>query len=287
MAFFQGGTKPQMQTEQQKYTPTVLHEGTISQDLPQWNNYFNRKLSLGLFTQLIDGKTRIVFYPYKEEQFLEGQLLPFDSQFNYADPWINLEGDYMLMQANIDEEGELSEDYNICESFYTEDGWTQPKAVKSLSELSGNEGSPAKTKNGSLYFNALTKEGDYNIYRLAKGSNEPEMLPTAINSPYFEGDFYIDQDEKFIIFTSSDRPDSKGGSDLYISFKENGRWTKAVALGEGINTDAEEMSPYVSMDRKSLVFTSNRNNPNSLVPSYNHFIVEFDLTETKSSRGEE
>ena len=88
------------------------------------------------------------------------------------------------------------------------------------------------------------------------------------------------------MFSSADRPDGQGSTDLYISFNENGRWTKAVSLGNRINTAAEEFSPYVSMDRRFLVFTSNRNYPDGLIPSYNHFIVEIDLDRIKQHFGD-
>ena len=261
--------------------PTLLHPGTISQDLPQWNNYFNRKLSIGLFTQLKGNTTRIIYYPYVNGQFLEGEYLPFDPQFNYSDPWINLEGDYMLMQADIDQNGGKSQQFNICESFYTEKGWTQPRPIKALANVNGNEGSPSLTKNGDLYFNAKNDEGDFDIFVLKKGAKEPEVLPQAINSNYYEGDFYIDGEEQFIIFSSAGRSNSQGDSDLYISFKEKGEWTDSVPLNKGINSEAEDFSPYVSMDRTKLIFTSNRLNSTSLRPSYNHFIVDINLNEMK------
>lgn len=263
--------------------PIVLHPGTISNDLPQWNNYFNRKLSIGLFTILVDGKSKIICYPYVNEVFLEGELMPFDDQFSYSDPWINLEGDYMLMQANIGLDGKPSKKFSICESKIVNGNWTQPKPLASVYNQNGNAGSPSLTENGNLYFNAMNSSNGYDIFMLEKGKSKPVALPEQINSKYFEGDFYIDSQEQFIVFSSIDRDDSKGNSDLYIAFKENGRWTKAVALFDGINTSAEEFSPYISMDRSKLVFTSNRNQSNGFIPTYNHFIIDIDLDTIRRS----
>lgn len=257
--------------------PRVLHPGTISNDLPQWNNYFNRKLSIGLFTILVDGKSRIIYYPYVNEQFLEGEIFPFDDQFNYSDPWMNMEGDYMLMQANIGMDGKPSKQYHICESKNIDGEWTQPQPIKSIYGQKGNVGSPSLANNGNLYFNALNNGNGYDIFVLEKGKNKAVPLPNQINSRYLEGDFYIDADEKFIVFSSVDRDDSQGNSDLYIAFNEDGKWTNAVALCEGINTPAEEFSPYISLDRRSLVFTSNRNQGRGFLPTYNHYIIEIDL----------
>lgn len=265
----------------QSEKPRVLHPGTLSNDMPQWNNYFNRKLSIGLCTQLVDGTSRIIVYPYVNEQFEEGSFLPFDIKFNYSDPWINLEGDYMLLQANIGADGEPSEEFGICESKFIEGEWTQPKPLYNINKLPGNEGSPTLDSQGNLYFNAQNGNSGYDIFVLKKGETQPVALPAAINSKYFEGDFYVDKDQQFIVFSSSDRPDSKGETDIYISFNQNGEWTTAKAFGNEINTDAEEFSPYISMDRTKLIFTSNRNNPFGLVPSYNHFIIEINLEQIK------
>jgi hypothetical protein len=54
-------------------------------------------------------------------------------------------------------------------------------------------------------------------------------------------------------------PFRKGNSDLFISFmKDNGNWTKAINMGEKINSSDWEFCPTVSPDGKYLFFTSNR-----------------------------
>lgn len=269
-----------------KDEPRVLHPGTFSNDLPQWNNFFNRKLSIGLCTILIDGRSKIIVYPYVNEKFEEGFLLPFDNKFDYSDPWINLEGDYMLLQANIGADGTPSKDFGIFESIYENGQWTQPRPLNEINKLSGNEGSPSLSNSGNLYFNAQNGANGYDIFVLKKAESKPIALPESINSKYFEGDFYVDRDEEFIVFSSSDRPDGKGESDIYISFFQDGKWTQAKAFESGINTDADEFSPYISMDKTKLIFTSNRLNPYGLIPTYNHFIIEIDLESIRNYIGD-
>ncbi|HEY9116419.1 MAG TPA: hypothetical protein VIN11_01260 [Roseivirga sp.] len=278
----QNNTIPSQQPEE----PRVLHPGTFSNDLPQWNNYFNRKLSIGICTRLVDGKSKIIVYPYVNEKFEKGFFLPFDEKFNYSDPWMNIEGDYMLLQANIGVDGNPIDDFGICESRYIDGQWTQPEPLPNINKLKGNEGSPSLAHSGNLYFNAQNGNQGYDIFVLKKGETQPIALPEAINSKYFEGDFYVDREEQFIVFSSSDRPDGKGETDIYISFFDNGKWTQAKAFERGINTDADEFSPYISMDRTKLIFTSNRNNPFSLIPTYNHFIIEIDLENIRSHFGD-
>lgn len=261
--------------------PEILFEGTLSNDLPQWNNYFNRRKMFGLFTQMEGSSSRIIKYDYRNDDFQEGVFLPFDEKFNYSDPWINKEGDYMLLQANIGLSGIVSDQFKICETFLTDQGWTQPTPIPELVNHNSNEGSPSLAKNGNLYFNALNENGDYDIFVLRNGNDEPEALSKNINSGNYEGDFFMDDKEQFIVFSSANRNDSQGGSDLYISFNIETGWTPAIPLNKGINTNGEDFSPYITNDRKQLIFTSNRNNSMSLRPSFNHYIIDFDILEIK------
>lgn len=50
---------------------------------------------------------------------------------------------------------------------------------------------------------------------------------------------------------------SRGEEDIYISSYQNGKWTKPVNLGSDINTAGQEMTPYLSADKKFLYFSSN------------------------------
>lgn len=50
---------------------------------------------------------------------------------------------------------------------------------------------------------------------------------------------------------------SRGEEDIYVSAYREGRWTQPVNLGSVINTNLQEMTPYLSPDRKYLYFSSN------------------------------
>jgi WD40-like Beta Propeller Repeat len=66
----------------------------------------------------------------------------------------------------------------------------------------------------------------------------------------------ITPDGKFLYF-ASDIPGGKGGMDLYKSeFKDN-KWTDPVNLGDEINTNTNEVFPYIHGDG-TLYFSSNR-----------------------------
>lgn len=88
--------------------------------------------------------------------------------------------------------------------------------------------------------------------------NEPENLGENINSDYWETSVFVDPDETYLIFESN-RPGGYGQTDLYISFKDaDNDWTKAINMGETVNSAACEGSPFVSADGLYLFFNSDR-----------------------------
>lgn len=59
-----------------------------------------------------------------------------------------------------------------------------------------------------------------------------------------------------VLFFASDR-ELKKGVDLYFSFKErDGTWSEQYNLGDSINTDCEEITPFVTEDGTALYFSS-------------------------------
>ena len=113
-------------------------------------------------------------------------------------------------------------------------------------QLSGRDGGFGKN---DIYWTKLV-DGVY---------TEPVNVGEAINSQASEGDLFVAPDESYIIFVSSDRPFAFGRGDLYVSFrKEDGTWTSAKNMGEGINTEYTEYCPVVSPDGRYLFFTSYR-----------------------------
>lgn len=59
------------------------------------------------------------------------------------------------------------------------------------------------------------------------------------------------------IYLSSDRRGGEGGLDIWYSDRQpNGTWGEPVNMGEGINTDKDETSAYISPDGSRFIFAS-------------------------------
>ena len=66
--------------------------------------------------------------------------------------------------------------------------------------------------------------------------------------------FSIDGDR---IYLSSDRRGGEGDLDIWYSDRQpDGRWGEPVNMGEGINTDRDETSAYISPDGNRFIFSS-------------------------------
>jgi hypothetical protein len=88
---------------------------------------------------------------------------------------------------------------------------------------------------------------------------EPENLGETINTKQEEFNAFVAQDESYIIYTTVGRGPGIGGGDLWINFrKEDGTWSKAVNMGENVNSPSLDYCPFVSVDGKFLFFTSQR-----------------------------
>ncbi|MEM8908550.1 MAG: hypothetical protein AAGD05_11935, partial [Bacteroidota bacterium] len=59
-----------------------------------------------------------------------------------------------------------------------------------------------------------------------------------------------------LLFTST-RPGGYGGKDIYISTYQQGTWSPAENLGPEINSNYDEISPFLAKDGRTLFFSSN------------------------------
>lgn len=85
--------------------------------------------------------------------------------------------------------------------------------------------------------------------------------PEKINIPglSIDGDFYgfhVSGDER-VILISYEGPNTVGKEDLYVSVKEGSTWSAPIHMGNVINTEGYEISPFLSPGNDTLYFSSN------------------------------
>ncbi len=119
-------------------------------------------------------------------------------------------------------------------------------------------------RDGTIYFGATDADGlgmgDIYVTRMVEGAYAaPENLGAPVNSAHSEGSPFVTPDESMLLFASSRRDDSMGGSDLYVSFRDRqGRWTRPRNLGPPANSPENDHCPRLSPDGKYLFFISHR-----------------------------
>ncbi len=74
-----------------------------------------------------------------------------------------------------------------------------------------------------------------------------------------KGNAYISF-ESSVMISAVEREDSKGETDLYVSFIVNGEATEPVNMGHILNSERAESSPYLSKDQETIYFASKGHN---------------------------
>ncbi|MDD4820085.1 MAG: OmpA family protein [Flavobacteriales bacterium] len=89
-------------------------------------------------------------------------------------------------------------------------------------------------------------------------------LNQNINSPWDDYDPMISADSSTFVFTSTRMLKNKKNENIYISTLNNGSFDSAKSISKYINTPANEGSPFLSYDGKTLYFSSCGGKKNNL-----------------------
>ena len=155
----------------------------------------------------------------------------------------------------------LREDFYI--SYYHEDNWSVASNIGPPLNTELNEGAPSLTADGRLiFFTACNREdgiGSCDIYFAGRSGSEwgePVNLGAPVNSAAWEAQPSVSPDGGTLYFASN-RRGGKGEMDLWSTSRdEEGNWTTPLNLGDLINTEGNEMSPFIHTDNRTLYFSS-------------------------------
>jgi Tol biopolymer transport system component len=203
-------------------------------------------------------------------------VLPFSGQYRDTDPVLSPDGNTMLFASDRPVDGVDRHHFYIWSAKKTPSGWSSPELLKGPVNDGFDQVFCSIAGNGNLYFTSSRKGGFYDIYRsrLVDGQYQTAEELSDFNSQNIDSfEATIAPDESFLLLGSFGREPSYGSSDLYISYNQNGVWTKPKNLGPGINTPARDYSPRISGDGKWLIFTSERLEKSPSYPlNYDEFV---------------
>ncbi len=247
--------------------PMLFGEGIVSTTEDDLNAAFTPDGQTVYFTRNFPANKLgvIVFSQFKNGKWQPPEIAGFSGQFTDYDPIITPDGSKLFYCSNRGADGKVKSDFDIWFVEKTATGWGAPKSVGELVNTKSNEYYPSVASDGTLYFSSNRQggKGGYDVYRskLIDGKyGEPENLGDGVNTATTELDNYVSPDQKFLVFAAYGRADDLGGGngDLYISFNENGSWTKSKNLGPKINSPVREYCPIGSPDGRYFFFTSFR-----------------------------
>jgi glyoxylase-like metal-dependent hydrolase (beta-lactamase superfamily II) len=242
--------------------PEVFAPGIISTEAHEYSMAVSKELDEILFTRRLGEYSYIYSTMFRKGKWIAPKIAPFSGKFSDYDQCFHPEGSRLFFASDRPRTGNpfIGDIWFVEKSAALAGGWGKAKSVGSPVNTEVNEACPTVARNGNIYFHAVYPrgEGEADIYcaEFVDGKYiTPKKLSSAVNTKWGESNAFIAPDESYIVFGSS-RPGGFGAGDLYISFRaESGEWTKAVNMGNEINTSSSEYCPSVSPDGKYLFFT--------------------------------
>jgi OmpA-OmpF porin, OOP family len=142
--------------------------------------------------------------------------------------------------------------------------WLEPVSISNNINSLTNEGTATISADGRrLIFTSCAGRDSYgscDLFESNKIGNEwstPRNLGTGVNSGAWESQPTLAADGRTLFFVS-DRRSGLGQRDIWMStMDEKGLWTKAVNVGPPINSEYDEMSPFIHVNGQSLFFATN------------------------------
>ena len=216
------------------------------------------------------GYEKAVFRKQATKNPVVEKISKLDSSINTSQKeyinYVNEEGNYLVF--TIKDSGPLGLLSSSIREYFMEsrkknDVWQKPEVISLPSIENQNMGGMNLSFDGrQMYFSGCNWPGGFgscDIYtsRLrSKKWQKPEIMPKGLNSASWDSQASISADGSKMYFTSR-RKGGKGGSDIWMSIKIDGRWTRAINLGDSINTSGDEMAPFIHADGQTLYYSSN------------------------------
>lgn len=125
-----------------------------------------------------------------------------------------------------------------------------------------NETSPRTDRDGRLYFWTERLDdggGRRDVYTAEPDGEGGYLAPTLLpfNTPARESGVAVGPSGDWVVFASEGRG-GEGGSDLFLVVRQGEGWGRPVNLGASVNSAADEGSPEVTPDGRTLFFTVDR-----------------------------
>lgn len=243
----------------------LIGEGTISTSQDEFGAMPDKDWTTLYFNRSVPAHYHYVMYlsHFKNGTWSVPETLPFSGEYRDSDPLISVDNRTLYFVSDRPAEGLEPNRFHAWSAERTASGWTNLHPLRGPVNEKGNTEFVSFAANGNLYFTSDRSGSSFDVYRsrLVNAQYQPaESLGPVVNDGRYTIEAFVAPDESFILLGSFAR-DSLGNADLYITYNENGVWSKPVNFGPSINTKARDYSPRISPDGRYLLFSSERGFP--------------------------
>lgn len=141
--------------------------------------------------------------------------------------------------------------------------WTEPVPIAQSINTRYNEGTCTISADGNILIftscDAPDSFGSCDLYISTKVNGKwqsPTNMGNTINSRSWDSQPSLSADGSMLFF-SSNRRGGFGGNDIWYTYRlEDGSWAEVSNLGSNINSDKDEVSPFIYFNNEMLFFAS-------------------------------
>ena len=201
------------------------------------------------------------------------RIAPFSGEWNDMEPAMAPDGSYLVFVSNRPAtagakpiEGQFNGAAHKGGNLWRVDrrgqGWRAPVRLPDAINTNTTTFAPSVASDGSLWF--MTTDAKTLKFRLYRSQYRNGMFEAAQPLPFSDGtatdvDPAVAPDESFVVFGSGRMP--KRSIDLFIAFRDNGRWGEPIHLGDVVNSPGSDAEARLDPDRRTLYFSSERTLP--------------------------
>jgi Tol biopolymer transport system component len=246
--------------------PRIFEPGIISSGDYETHPAFSPDGNTLYFVKMAPDLTKWTIFVtyYQNGHWSFPEIAPFSGQYWDADPFFTKDGNTLYFISNRPlKRGDTQKDFDIWKIEKSGSGWSDPIHLDAPINSAWSEYYPTVADDGTMFFGSRRAggKGGCDLYesRLENGVYRTvSNLGDSVNTPGNEFEPFIASDQSFLIFMATPS-ESLEQADLYVSFPEDGQWSKPAKLPAPFNSDTTEFSPKITADGKYFFFSSTRN----------------------------
>jgi outer membrane protein OmpA-like peptidoglycan-associated protein len=164
----------------------------------------------------------------------------------------------LLFTRNLGDRRTGNEDFFISKKEGI--GYSKAKPIGAPINSDKNEGTASISVDGQYIFYTYCADVETScdiLLSVLDGLewSTPKNLGPPVNTRSWETQPSVSFNGKTVYFAST-RPGGFGGSDIWMTFYNNGKWAPPMNCGPEINTEKDEQYPFIALDDKTLFFVS-------------------------------